>query len=268
MTNKRPPKTHSEILWHFTGGPKWNRKRNTQNKRNKRHEEALEILIKILESRTLQVGNYREVVKVKLPDLRVVNKKSGEIEICPRPDKTIATKAVCCVAEIHETELFHHALRYGKCGIGFKREALIRSGFNPVLYTLRDEDLVQKYFRAIAELETFCEAQENEVFGNLDTMVEEANDIISDMSRDDFSREIQGADVEYPIKELFRSAYNAQEALQNLLAFLKTFDRSEFDSIYAEREWRSVKPFSFDWSHVAKIVAPENGACLSKLKAY
>jgi hypothetical protein len=48
--------------------------------------------------------------------------------------------------------LGYHAKRYGKFSIGFYREAAIRMGFNPVFYTLENQQVIQNYYIANAKL--------------------------------------------------------------------------------------------------------------------
>jgi hypothetical protein len=51
-----------------------------------------------------------------------------------------------------------------------------------------------------------------------------------------------------------RSAWPGQ--VSSSFSFIKTFEVDEFYSIYCEREWRSVCPFSFTFDDVAMIVLP------------
>ena len=53
-------------------------------------------------------------------------------------------------------------------------------------------------------------------------------------------------------------AEEAQSSIKDFIAFIKTFEEDEFDSIYCEREWRSVKDFNFTFDDVAMIVAPKS----------
>jgi hypothetical protein len=39
---------------------------------------------------------------------------------------------------------------------------------------------------------------------------------------------------------------------------VKTFTQEEFETIYCEREWRSITPFKFDYSDISMIVVPRN----------
>ena len=66
----QPPGTVSKILWHFTGGPRWNPKKKKQYIRLKPSEEAYERLKKILKDCELKVGQHVEVIKLLWPELQ------------------------------------------------------------------------------------------------------------------------------------------------------------------------------------------------------
>ena len=61
------PGTISKILWHFTGGPKWNVEAKCQESDPKPLYEAYAALHAILETRELHVGSFREIVRVDVP---------------------------------------------------------------------------------------------------------------------------------------------------------------------------------------------------------
>jgi hypothetical protein len=50
---------------------------------------------------------------------------------------------------------------------------------------------------------------------------------------------------------------DAKEGFSEFLAFVETFDKEEFSSTYCEREWRSIKRFSFTVDDLAMIVLPK-----------
>jgi hypothetical protein len=52
---------------------------------------------------------------------------------------------------------------------------------------------------------------------------------------------------------------NMDDAFKQFLAFIKTFRREEFSTIYCEREWRATATFSFNFEDVAMIVVPKSG---------
>jgi hypothetical protein len=52
---------------------------------------------------------------------------------------------------------------------------------------------------------------------------------------------------------------NIEGAFRQFLAFIKTFRRDQFSTIYCEREWRATATFSFNFEDVAMIVVPKSG---------
>jgi len=134
------PGTVSKILWHFTGGPLWDDNLSKQGTKLKPDDQAYEALKSILSSRELQVGKYKEIVKIILPikhHYNIPTKTFDEIKDLPI---TINSRPVCCVTDIPIQHLAYPALRFGKMAIGFYREAIVRTGFNPVLYTLEEAE--------------------------------------------------------------------------------------------------------------------------------
>ena len=133
----QPPGTVSKILWHFTGGPKWNTTKNCQERKPKPAAEAYGALLSILGSKEFRLGEYHEVVKVRLPKLRY-NKQTRKKEERTNRVVEMRSSPVCCLSDIPIAHLSYHAARYGKIAIGFHREAAVRHGFNPVFYSLYD----------------------------------------------------------------------------------------------------------------------------------
>ena len=60
------PGTVSKILWHFTGGPKWDEANLCQLKSRKSSRAAYSALVAILTSKELRIGQYKEVIKVPI----------------------------------------------------------------------------------------------------------------------------------------------------------------------------------------------------------
>lgn len=65
-------------------------------------------------------------------------------------------------------------------------------------------------------------------------------------------------DIEFGADDAERSVDDAKDSFSNVLAFIKTFGEREFDSVYCEREWRSLKEYSFDLDEIAMIIVPRN----------
>jgi hypothetical protein len=55
------------------------------------------------------------------------------------------------------------------------------------------------------------------------------------------------------------SVESASKNFSDFLAFVKTFKADEFSTIYCEREWRSIRAFSFKPDDIAMIVLPQAG---------
>jgi hypothetical protein len=252
-----PPGTVSKILWHFTGGPRWNVKKKCQESKPKPISEAFEALCGILRSAQLRVGNYREVVRVRISS-RVRDKQGKWIK---GPDKDVERESapVCCVADIPVAHLSYHAARYGRIAIGFHRQAPLRSGFNPVFYSLQNSPAVKQLHRGIASLEEIDLRE----FIKLDLQ----RDVES--AAEDFTCE-DGHPVEVPplfaytaidgaIDDVLEKVEHSNECFNSFLPFIKTFDEHEFSTVYCEREWRSTNFFSFKMDDIAMIVLPKGG---------
>jgi len=146
----------------------------------------------------------------------------GGNESC-RVDKTIALERVCCVADIPIIHLPYHARRYGRIAIGFHRQSVINNNFNPVLYQLNRSKAADDSFHAANNLQMAIDLaiQQNHV------------DILEKLKQ-------------------------SKSRLMALLSLTKSFDDSEFSTIYTEREWRSTKPFQFSFDDLAMIVVPKH----------
>lgn len=246
------PGTVSKILWHFTGGPLWDASTNKQLKELKPARSGYDALNAILASEELRVGSYHEIVKVIVPKKRKYNISTKKFETLLNQPVEVKSSPVCCVADIPLQHISYHANRYGKIAIGFHRKAIVRAGFNPVMYTLEHTALLNSLYSgytaidgtdpydAKTELENFCD--------EIRTLLEENN---VDESVDPF-------DVEMALDYISDANKTIDEGYKKLLAHIKTFDEREFDSIYCEREWRSTIPFKFRTEDIAIIILPRN----------
>jgi hypothetical protein len=249
-----PPGTVSKILWHFTGGPKWNAKKNCQEQRPKPSTEAYVALLSILESRQLRLGAYREVVKVQVPDLRRTNPRTAVNECAKIVE--VSSSPVCCVADIPIAHLSYHAGRYGRIAIGFHREAAVRQGFNPVFYSLHGSRVLRSLYEGCAKLGDFDTEGAWSVARRVASDLEDlkcAHGHVIDMSTG------QAFSVQVDIEDIGDVVAKALKELRRFLAYVKTFNEDEFSTIYPEREWRSVDHFSFKTSDVAMVVLPKQG---------
>jgi hypothetical protein len=246
------PGTVSKILWHFTGGPKWDSTTNKQLKELKPANDGYVALQAILKSKQLRLGSYHEVVKVIVPKLRKYNFELKRLEYLKNHPVEVKSSPVCCVADIPLQHIAYHANRYGKIAIGFRREAVIKAGFNPVMYTLENTDLLNSIYEGYSSI------------GDIDAS--DAKSQLEDFE-DEIERIFEGNDIDEDAEAFFVSdaldrAEEAAEIIEasysNFLAYIKTFSDDEFDTIYCEREWRSTEAFNFSVSDIALIVLPRN----------
>lgn len=245
------PKTHSDILWHFTGGSKWNSTKQNYYLKLKTQKESYDIAIKILSSKVLKLGNYHEKFIVSLPNYEKIDKKSKEKVKIKNKITSLDTSKVCCLADIPRTELFHHAKRYGNMAIGFKRESVIKNSFNPVFYTLNHKEIANKFFAAQGLLKET----------SLDLIQAEVDDLSADISNQLCSRcesevSIDDSNIISQTETDNELIESSLQSLQYLLSYVKTFKENEFETIYAEREWRSLQNFNFNLKDIHSILFP------------
>ena len=74
----------------------------------------------------------------------------------------------------------------------------------------------------------------------------------------DVSNEV--ADIEGEASDVDNLVADAKQSIADFVAFVKTFDESEFSTVYCEREWRSTHVYHFDIDHVAMVVLPGSAA--------
>ena len=242
------PGTVSRILWHFTGGPKWDAVEDRQENTPKTEKAAYEALISILKSREVRVGQYREAAKVRVPKLRRYNSETKRFEEQKNVLVRLLSSRVCCLTDIPIAHLSYHANRYGKFAIGFHRDAAVRCKFNPVFYTLHDAEVLRFVYEGLAGLQGVDLSPFEYVVCNANLTCEHGHEAESGDLEDDIWTE-----AEY-VQETVNVA---KRSFEHFLAFVKTFDQSEFSTIYCEREWRSVETFSFTFDDVAMIVVPK-----------
>jgi len=243
------PGTVSQILWHFTGGPTWNLDEKHQNSAPKPAAGGYAALVGILKTQELRLGTYKEVVKVRVPALKVRNPKTKKIRTERDVIRTLTSCPVCCLADIPIMHLSYHAARYGKFAIGFHREAAIRHGFNPVFYTLHHAEVIRTIRQGFAKIRALDLENARDLLSYVEYEVDDAEaDIDIDHHLWDLRNEIR--DIETAVT-------TAKTSIAQFLAYVKTFESNEFQTVYCEREWRAVNAFSFTFEDVAMIVLPE-----------
>lgn len=244
------PGTVSKILWHFTGGPQWDDTTNKQLKELKPAKKGYEALKAILKSKELRVGRYHEVVKIIIPKKRKFNFKTKKVRIYRNYPVTVQSKPVCCVADIPLQHIDYHSNRYGKIAIGFHRESIVKSEFNPVMYSLENTALLNSVYKGYSAID---DVNPNNALSETDSVQNQIDKVIED---NDLDESIDMSGIVSELDWIETAQEKISESFQNFLAYIKTFDTTEFDSIYCEREWRSTKNYSFDFDDIAIIVLP------------
>lgn len=245
------PGTVSKILWHFTGGPVWDDVTNKQLNELKPAKNGYEALKSILESLELRVGRYREIVKVIVPEKRRFDLKTKEIHVLKNHPVTVKSMPACCVADIPLQHIEYHSNRYGKIAIGFHRDSIVKSGFNPVMYTLEDTALLNSIYQGYSKVD---DVHPYSAISETESVQDKIDKIIED---NDLDGSVDTSSVISELEWIQTAQETIDESFQNFLAYIKTFDTTEFDSIYCEREWRSTKNYSFNTDDIAIIVLPK-----------
>jgi hypothetical protein len=249
------PGTVSKILWHFTGGPHWLDTENRQADDPKPEEEAFAALVSILQSKELRVGRYKEVIKVDGPMFKRIEPGAIVFEHTGEAPTTISSAPVTCIADIPIIHLNYHAERYGRIAIGFHREATIRAGFSPVFYQLQNSPILRAIHAG------FCSTQDAD-------QTKVGQQIISLMDNIRIMRQKDGLlDNKYMetlsvVNEIGLFTHQVvgqlRASFSTFLAYIKTFNPDQFNSVYCEREWRSTTPFRFQYGDISTIVVPRN----------
>jgi hypothetical protein len=242
--------TVSKILWHFTGGPTWNAKKKRQNKSPKPAENAYDNLISILNTRELRLGQYKEVLNIEVGTSWEYDHGSNRFVEKTTERKQLFSVPVCCLSDIPIAHLAYHADRYGRFAVGFHRESAMRSGFNPVFYTLESTKIVKAVYQSASQLETLTVTGISQATEDVKATLPEAVSVDTRLSLT-----LDYIDAEAIAATEFVTA--SRTTLDRLLAFTKTFSPSEFGTIYCEREWRSTETYSFTFDDVAMIVLPK-----------
>jgi hypothetical protein len=247
------PGTVSRILWHFTGGPVWNESERKQGSSPKPAVRAYENLKSIIRARQLRLGGYKEVIRVRFDERRRYNPTTKKNEIERNVSEELTSSPVCCLADVPVIHLSYLAQRYGKFAIGFHRESVVRHGFNPVFYALENARSILSIYRGLGQIESI----DGEIFRLCGQYTRESVDAFLASNGlaegpDDAFLTIIPQQADY----LDESLREARASLGDFLGLVKTFSPEEFGSIYCEREWRSLEPYTFTYDDIAMIVLP------------
>lgn len=207
------------------------------------------------------MGRYHEVIKVRVPRRERVIEPGDKQRLGPARDVdlVVRTAPVCCVADIPLALLDGHSNRYGKFAIGFRRDALIEAGFNPVFYTLEDRTIIRSFNSSIVALYELA-MQLNVVQGEAEDAAAQAGVLADSTSNDDvvdLASEIQDlADTaSADVTDVQHTMRARLDELMKFMAFIKTFGEEEFKTIFHEREWRSTSTYRFDYDQLALVIA-------------
>ncbi len=226
-----------------------------ENQKAKFHSEtaskAYENLKSILRSKEIHLGTYKEVVRAIIPKRRKFNPATKKREVQENVPVDIESSLICYLSDIPAPHLRYHAYKYGKFALGFHRDAVIRSGFNPVFYTLQDTPIVRSIYRGfsslkIADFETIYDA-----ISTIEIEISDAENIYDNLDIDTLGAI---SEIESEVDSLENAISKASKSLQNLVAFVKSFEQSEFSTVYCEREWRSTKQYNFEIDDLAMNV--------------
>ena len=159
-------------------------------------------------------------------------------------DGEMVVPSVACYADIPFPSLAFHAAKYGRFGLSFHRDLLIRRGARPVMYVpMRSDDRMSTHG---ATLLNDIQA----IYRGFDAQFVEKN-----LRGNRKGRRTLGKEPD--------TAEGVIEGLQtvlafHLLAFLKVYDSElpidHVDYYYSEREWRSTTNLNFVDTDVARVV--------------
>ena len=264
------PGTVSKILWHFTGGPLWNEILGKQETEPKPIELSFDILLNILKSKQLRISNYSELIRVLVPEISFWNWEERKIDKKYNVEQTIKSSPVSCLADIPIQHLDFHSKRYGKFAIGFHRSSAIKNNFNPVFYSLLNSPIMSSIYSGFSIINSSTETfhiksdlnQIEIILGGIQNRVNELNTDSKRTYVKDFDFK---SEIEEQIDNLENEIEETKKSIANFVAFVKTFNEEEFNSIYCEREWRSTSPFNFTFDDIAMIVLPKEGGHFKNL---
>jgi hypothetical protein len=253
------PGTVSKILWHFTGGPKWDENAYRQTTEPRPVEDAYTATVNILRTRELRVGQTKEVVDMLFPVPKEEEKVLPAI-IVEHINKTpirVPTVTVNCLADIPIMHLGYHSERYGKIALGFHREAVIKHGFSPVFYQLQHSAILQSLLSGLRAVDVGRQMDiAHQIYELGKAMRTLEGEAVTRLHEDVMTR-LRGLEDLVPVANYVVA--EAMSTLRTILSFVKSFPPDGFGTIYCEREWRSDKPFHFEYADVSMVVLPREG---------
>lgn len=198
------------------------------------------------------LGGFHELIKVRIAEETTYSSHLRRHVTRRNQIRGIKTSPVCCVADIPLSELHYHSRRYGRFAIGFHRQSLINSGFNPVLYTEENGKIVHNFYGA---QHTLSSLDESEIVQAADDLASSIESEVQEVNAN-YDLNFDTSEVESAAENIVADANEALEQMKSSLAFVKTYKSRDFEKIYAEREWRSVSEFNFQMSDIAMLLLP------------
>lgn len=190
---------------------------------SKSDDEAFKILVSIVQQRQLNTS------KNNIP-VRLSSNKAG------RGDK------ISCMCDIPFKDLRIHTSRYGKFGIAFKKENAIKNGlFNPVWYFHYNHPLFEYSTNLIESIDNIIKEwnESKSLPRNLEQELKKLSESLSQHFFLNFTY--------LKVSDLTRNV-----ELSNV-----KLDESQRNNFYYEREWRSYKPWDFEWNDVIAIMVKD-----------
>ncbi len=241
------PGTVSNILWHFTGGPKWDDVKKKQLTIKKPDIEAFNNLKSILKTKELRLGSYKEIIKYVIPKQSIDDLDQMKKMVKKNEHKIIESNPICCVAEIPIQHLSFHAKRYGKFAIGFYRDSLIKNAFRPVRYSMSNDTLIYDLITAYKQIILIKNDMKS-----LPATIDEYF-IPNPIKRNPRSMKI----LRSIILNHAKSIEYMEKVISIYLSYIKTITKRELKTTYCEREWRSLTTYNFIFDDVAFIIIPK-----------
>ncbi len=260
----------SKILWHFTGGPIRDASNSELSDQIKSPNAAYDALKSILLTQELRTGSYKEEITAVFPqrlgmrfDPSLPSDIAGPLGTGPRgkwvpfvekdAKVTQSSVPVVCLADIPISSLDYHSRRYGRFAVGFHRSAAIKHGFYPVCYSLERSANIVRVLDAM-ELCTNAEAG----IENIEYLLSQIGYASGQIPLEGHKAflQIMTSDAQEESATVAKSVNRALDNIRGIIALFKSFDQSEFETIYCEREWRCDKSMHFTYDAIAMVILP------------
>ncbi|PQJ32274.1 hypothetical protein BST92_10210 [Nonlabens arenilitoris] len=205
-----------------------------------------------------------------VPEIPFWNWEEKKIDVKYNTEQTIKSSKVACLADIPIQHLDYHSKRYGKFAIGFHRDSAIKNNFNPVFYSLQNSPIMNSIYSGLSIINSSTETY------HIKSEIKRIDNLLDDIKKESFRPKNETnltsfswidikSNLEYQVDNLEKEIKATKESLSDFVAFVKTFNDEEFNSIYCEREWRTLNPFNFSFDDIAMIVLPRKGGFFENL---